>query len=170
MKVQTDAEYMLRLIRMAGDAFIQSSDPLIANVLKNGRCGYISLRKVSENAGYLDPGCERHGITYNFCEGASVFVITDTADEEYYYTSTVEYIGKNHFGTKNSKYEYTFRPMILDGCDRTVYGNMTGAISPSAEEVTSAGMRHMTFEDMDTPEKARRLFTGSVPNEMTDLI
>ena len=87
--------------------------------IKNSKSGQITLKKVSENCGYLRSGETRNGFTPLLAEDFSCYVYLDDPFENYYYTSTIESIDweKGEFKTKNSTYSFTFKEMSPEEYD-----------------------------------------------------
>ena len=88
--------------------------------IKNSKSGQITLKKVSENCGYLRSGETRDGFTPLLAEDFSCYVYLDDPFENYYYTSTIESIDweKGEFKTKNSTYSFTFKEMSPEEYDK----------------------------------------------------
>lgn len=80
------------------------------DILNNSKIGKISIKKISDNAGYLNKNNWFSGITANFGEGMGVY-ISDTA--EWFQSSVITSIDwdKNQFETLNSTYEFRFEEL-----------------------------------------------------------
>lgn len=76
-------------------------------ILQNSKEGYITIEKISSNAGYLRKGEIESGYTPAFGEGIACWI--DNKDS-YYHTSNIESINweDNTFNTLNSKYKFKF--------------------------------------------------------------
>ena len=87
--------------------------------IRNSKSGKITIKKISENCGYLRGGESRDGFTPIFAEGFSCYVYLDDPFENYYYTSTIDSIDweKGEFKTKNSTYSFTFSEMSPEEYD-----------------------------------------------------
>lgn len=87
--------------------------PEIYDLLRNSKIGYISIQKVSDNAGYLSKGMSEEGWTAAFGEGLSLRMELGFS---YYYTSTIQSINweKGYFDTLNSRYEFKFNEINFD--------------------------------------------------------
>lgn len=90
--------------------------------IKNSKSGYICIKKISDNSGYLNSNESREGFTPLFSEGFSCHVLLDDLYEDYYYTSTIELIdwNNNTFITKNSEYSFVFKEMSPEDYDKTI--------------------------------------------------
>jgi hypothetical protein len=90
--------------------------------IKNSRSGYIHVKKLSDNPGYLNNNEGREGFTPLFSEGFSCHIFLDDLYEDYYYTSTIESIDwhNNTFTTKNSEYSFVFKEMSPEDYDKTI--------------------------------------------------
>lgn len=73
---------------------------------KHSKLGYMTLKKISDNPGYLNSGQTETGWCFAFGEGLSCRI--DDCNH-YFYTSVVESIDWNNktFKTKNSTYAFT---------------------------------------------------------------
>ena len=90
--------------------------------IKNSRSGYIQIKKISDNPGYLYSNESREGFTPLFSDGFSCHVLLDDPYEDYYYTSTIDSIDwhNNTFKTKNSEYSFIFKEMSAEDYDKTI--------------------------------------------------
>lgn len=79
----------------------------IYDLLKKSKIGYITLRKISNNVGYMNKGESITGVTANFGEGLSVYVSNLT---KWFMTSVIQNIDwkNSKFTTMNSEYEFIF--------------------------------------------------------------
>lgn len=90
--------------------------------IKNSKSGYIQIKKISKNPGYLSESQKREGFTPLLAEGFSCYVYLDDLFEDYYYTSTIENIDweKQEFTTRNSTYSFIFKEMSPEEYDKTI--------------------------------------------------
>ena len=90
--------------------------------IKNSKSGYICIEKTSKNSGYLSKNQKREGFTPMFSENFSCYIYLDDPFEDYYYTSTIEYIDweKKEFRTRNSTYSFLFKEMSPEEYDKTI--------------------------------------------------
>lgn len=79
----------------------------IWELLQNSKEGYITIKKVSDNPGYLSAGEGQRGYTPAFGEGLSLYIDNISS---YYYTSVIQSINweDNTFKTMNSIYKFKF--------------------------------------------------------------
>jgi hypothetical protein len=91
-------------------------------LIKETKSGYIFIRKISNNSGYLSNNEGRNGFTPMFSEGLSCYIFLDDLHEDYYYTSVIESIDWENkiFTTINSKYSFEFKEMSPEEYDKTV--------------------------------------------------
>ena len=78
------------------------------NLLKlflSSKSGYIKIKKVSDNGGYLPQFDTFEGVTASFGIGLNLSIVNAS---EWYRTSEIKKILKNTFETNNSIYEYEF--------------------------------------------------------------
>lgn len=72
----------------------------------NSKSGWITVKKISDNTGYIEPNEAISGFTYCFGEGVALFLENP---KEWFHTSTIQSIDKNNFKTINSVYSYKFQ-------------------------------------------------------------
>ncbi len=91
-------------------------------LIKGTKSGYIFIRKISNNSGYLSNNESRNGFTPMFSEGLSCYIFLDDLYEDYYYTSVIESIDWENkiFTTINSKYSFEFKEMSPEEYDKTI--------------------------------------------------
>lgn len=117
--------YELLKLKLALETKSEDSikDPKIIDRIKDSKSGWITIKKISDNAGYLNTNESESGWFAIFAKGLSLYIGTDS---HYYYTSNIVDIDwdKKLFLTLNSIYsfeitEYDAKDMI-DAVDELI--------------------------------------------------
>lgn len=104
--------FQLLAVRTKSDEDLMSfchNDENIFKSFKNGKCGLIKVRKVSDNPG-IEKNKEYYGVTTCFTENIGLFL---SNIDNWIHTSTIQEIDwtNNKFKTLNSIYEFEFEEL-----------------------------------------------------------
>lgn len=163
MLFENYSRFMLRIAKMYSNIKLNENKNLtdLEKTFAYGKCGYIEIKKISKNIGYLNENDTIKGITYCFSENCSLWVFTDNYSEDFYYTSVINKIDfdKNEFITKNSAYSFSFKELTIEECNKFLYNKeYCSKLWPNENQFKKLIETHpnITLENIDKILKIKR--------------